>query len=235
MRKILTYIFLTTAINSFGQDYQFPALKTESISAKDFSPKGWFVADSIYGDLNRDELVDKVFILKKRDSVVITDINNDEYKIQPRVLVVVFKNDNAKYLLSEINKKLLIDYNFPPTYSPPFSSMTIKNNILTLNFSFDYINGNFYFYPYKFRFQKNQFRLIGAEQEYVTRRTMDFHKASYNFLTKKWSWTIGTHSNDDPPKLIKTTEWFKLTTDKLMTLKTIGRPGTWQVTKDKWL
>ena len=235
MKKILTYLLWALTISSYGQDYQFPTLRNKAHSAQDFSPEGWFVSDSIQGDLNKDDLVDKVFIIKKKDSVIVKDKNGDEYLIHPRIIAIAFKNVSNKYVLSETNQKLLMDYNIPPAYDDPFNLMTIESGILTVQFSFDYINGNFYFYAYKFRLQKGQFLLIVADAHYVTRRTMDFEKSSYNFLKKKWSLTIGTHTIQDPPKLTEETKWFDLNVDKSKTFKTMGRPGTWQVSKESRL
>ncbi|MBX2897952.1 MAG: hypothetical protein KF763_21090 [Cyclobacteriaceae bacterium] len=235
MKKIWTYLLWSLTISSYGQNFEFPPISKEANTIQDFSPRGWFVSDSIQGDLNKDNLLDQVFIIKKRDSVTVKDNNGDEYLIQPRVIGIAFKNASNKYKLIETNKRLLTDYNFPPTYDDPFNLMTIEKGVLTIEFSFDYINGNFYFYTYKFRFQKGQFSLIGADAQYVTRRTMDFEKSSYNFLTKKWSLTIGTHTNQDPPKLTEETKWFDLNVDKAKTFKTMDRPGTWPVSKESRL
>jgi hypothetical protein len=221
--------------NVFGQNYQFPNFINEGSSARQFAPKGWFVSDSVTGDLNKDSLLDIAFILKKKDKVVVKGNDGDEYEMLSEVLAVALKGKGGKYLLTETNKKILIDNNYPPTSVPSFSSMRIANGVFNIEFSFDYINGNFYFYTYKFRFQRGQFQLIGAESTYTTRRNMNFKKASYNFSTKRWSLTIGTYSNQDPPKLSEKTEWFDFKFEKLKTLKTMGRPGTWEITKDMWL
>jgi hypothetical protein len=235
MKTILTYVMWILTIGAYGQSYQLPIIKNEGYSAQDFSPVGWFVSDSIQGDLSKDNLIDKVFIIKKKDSIVLKDNEGDEYTIQPRIIAIAFKNSSNKYGLIETNEKLLIDYNFPKTYDDPFTLMNIENGLLIIKFSFDYIYGNFYFYTYKFRFEKGQFLLIGADAQYVTRRTMDFETSSYNFLTKKWSLTIGTNTNQEPPNLTEKKETFDLEIDKLKTLKTMDRPGTWQVLNEKWL
>ena len=139
-------------------------------------------------------------------------------------------------MISEMNKQILIDFNAPRKYFPSFSSMQIENNILILQFSFDYIYGNFDFYTYKFRYQKNQFVLIGADSENRIRENMDYKKASYNFLTRKWSWTTGVHLKYlDPASVKETTEWFDLELELLRTFSSMGQPGSWEITKDKWL
>jgi len=234
MTKIPIYIFCFVTACSFGQDYYLPKIKTEGRFAKDFAPIGWQVTDSIKGDLNKDSLLDKVFIITMTDSTIVKD-EGEDYKIRPQVLIIAFNRDNKKYRLSDFNKKILVDYNFPPKYGQPFNSMLIDNSILIIDFSFDYINGNFYFYTYKFRFQNNEFKLIGGEAKYVNRRTMDFENASYNFLTKKWSWTTGIYSSEDPSKLTEKTEWFDIKIDNIKTFKTIGQPGTWEITQGKRL
>jgi len=227
MKRILSYSLWLVVISSNAQNYRFPILPKAGNSAWDFAPKGWSVTDSIHGDLNRDDLADIVFVLRKKDSVLMRDKDGNDYKMLPQALAIAVKNSNG-YRLLDVNSEILIDYNFPETYGPPFSSMDIKNNVLILVFSFDYINGNFYFYTYKFRFQKSQFFLIGADTQYVTRRTMDFEKKSYNFLTKKWSLTTGIYSEDDPPKLTEKTEWFNLKALPLRSFKKFNGSESWE-------
>lgn len=234
MKKILACLLLRLPLVSFGQEYELPKLKKEALSASDFAPKGWFVTDSIQGDLNNDDLADKVFIIKSRDSVNVRD-DGDDYFIQPRMIAIAIKNIGNSYTLAETNPRLLTLCNFPPTYGDPFNLMTIENGVLTIQFSFDYINANFRFYTYTFRFQKNMFLLIGAETEYVKRRTMDFEKSSYNFVIKKGSLTIGTHATPKPADITQKTTWFDLTLVKPKTLGAMGPPGTWLILEDKRL
>ena len=235
MNKVLTFVLSIVTIISYGQGYKYPTLRTKGHYASDFSPKGWSVSDSVQGDLNNDGLLDKVFIIKAKNAISVKDNDGNDFQILPKILVIALKDSTDNFFIAETNSKLLLDDNGPPTHSNPFGSMAIENNILTLSFSFDYIGGNFTFYKYKFRFQKSRFQLIGAEGEYTTRNTMNFEKASYNFLTKKWSLTIGTYSKGEPPTLNEKTEWFKLNIDKLKTFKTMDTPGTWKITTDRWL
>lgn len=227
MKESLTIILYLLASFTYGQGYSLPTIKAQSNVVKEFAPKGWFVSDSIHGDLNMDHHEDVVFILQKKDSLSVTDKDGDNEKILPRILVITFRVANKKYVLAETNTQILIDDVFRPTYDPSFNLMETKNNVFILSFNFDYLNGNFHFYTYKFRFQKNQFVLIGAEAEYVTRRNMDYEKTSYNFLTHKWSSTTGIHSpNQDTLNINENVEWFRLDLKQLRTLKSMGRPGS---------
>lgn len=236
MKESLSIILYLLTFVTYGQGNLLPKIKEESNTVNEFSPKGWFVSDSINGDLNKDQHEDVVFILQKKDSVIVTNKDGDNEKILPRVLVIAFQSADKRYILTEINNQILIDDNFPPTYDPSFNSMEIENNVLILKFTFDYITSNFYFYTYKFRFQKNHFVLIGAESEYVTRRNMNYEKASYNFLTRNCSWTTGIHLTDgDSSEVKESIEWFKLDLKQLRTLKSMGQPGSWEVSKDKRL
>lgn len=236
MKERLTIILYLLTFVTYGQDYPLPKMKAESNAVKEFSPKGWFVSHSIHGDLNEVQREDVVFILQKKDSLGVVDKDGDNVKILPRTLAIAFRTADGKYVLIETNNQVLIDNNFPPTYDPSFNAIKIESNVLSLKFAFDYVNGNFYFYTYKFHFQKNQFLLIGAETEYVTRRNMNYEKATYNFLTNKWSWTTGVHSTDqDSSKGSESVEWFTLDLKQMRTLKSMRPPGSWEVTKNKHL
>lgn len=59
---------------------------------------------------------------------------------------------------------------------------------------------------------------------FSTSATMDFEQYSYNFLTKKRSFTKG---NDE--KGIKKTTWKLLNISPLKTLKNFAEPFTWKV------
>jgi hypothetical protein len=233
MKGLLISLFCLLFPVLHGQEKVFPNIKSESTTAMGFVPKGWMISDSAKGDLNKDQMDDLVLLLKKRDSVMVTDENGNDWKVLPRMLMIAFQGKNGRYALAETNGKIVMDYNFPATYSFPFNSLKIQNNVLEIAYSFDYVNGNFQFYTYKFRFQKGQFVLIGSESEEIVRRNFHFEKVSYNFLTMKWSLTVGDHA--DPPQLETKTEWFKLNLPELKTFKSMRWPGSWELVKGRFL
>jgi hypothetical protein len=83
---------------------------------------------------------------------------------------------------------------------------------------------------YKFRYQQEQFVLIGADHSSFHRATHDFEDYSYNFLTKKRVWIKG---NDN--KGTKKTTWKSLNVPALKTLKNFSEPFTWEVETNVYL
>jgi hypothetical protein len=236
MKKAMTFMVWLVTVFAHAQNYRLPVIKPQGNSYKDFIPKGWILRDTAAGDINADSFKDVVFVLQKRDSIETTDDDGYEVKILPRILVVAFGDRHGKFLIKDMNKRMLIHDNFPPSFGDSFQSISITAGILTIGFFYDYINGNFYGYTYRFRFQHGELELIGADVHYVTRWNMDFLNYSYNFSTKKWSLTRGVHNDEvDPPTLKEDTEWFSLEITEMRTLKAMGRPGSWKLPNKEYL
>src|SRR5687768_10522440 len=126
MKKILILIILLATVNAYAQDFQLPNIKPIGTSARDFCPKDWLVSDSVRGDLNNDQLDDIVFVIQKKDSVILSkDEIDDKEKVLPKILMIVLSRINGKYFLAEMNSKLLMNDTRPPTYDEPFQSMWI--------------------------------------------------------------------------------------------------------------
>jgi hypothetical protein len=65
----------------------------------------------------------------------------------------------------------------------------------------------------------------------MNRGSQDFEKHSFNFLSKKWSKSIGNDSIDHNPKA----EWHTMDLKELKTFKTYAEPFSWQVTPGYFL
>jgi hypothetical protein len=79
---------------------------------------------------------------------------------------------------------------------------------------------------YKFRLQKNEFTLIGAEFDQTDRGTMERTQRSFNFLTKKMSETTSNEAVENQKAL---TEWKNLDFKELKTLRTLTAPLQWTI------
>jgi hypothetical protein len=236
MKLLSTLMFCFLATSLYGQDRSFIFLKPQSDVGKNFAQEGWVVTDSVFGYLNGDGFTDIVFVLRSMDSVLIKDADGYDIKILPRVLAVGLGSQNGQYQLAETNDQILANYNSPPIHSPPFLSMSIVDRQLTLEFSFDYINGNFNFYTYKFSYDKSEFVLVEVEVNYTRRNDMSFEEANFQFLNKKWSRVAGDYPNDkDLLEPIENTQWFRLTVPGLRPFRAMGPPGMWEVVEGVWL
>lgn len=231
MRHVLTFI-LTFAIGlSYGQEFSYPSIKSNGKTIADFIPKSWAVLDSTYGDLNKDGLEDAAIVLQHKDSITLVN-NIDTVLTQPRILLILFKNpsNNGFQLIEQSNSFILKHDN--SGMDDPFQELAITNGILVLTFQLFYNMGSWYVTnaTYKFRYQKGQFALIGADKSSFHRATHDFEDYSYNFLTKK---RILTKGNDNAKKHIRNSKTISLSS--LKTLKTLNKPFTWEVEKDIYL
>jgi len=102
----------------------------------------------------------------------------------------------------------------------PFDGFEIsKEGVLGINFLFWFSAGSWSMstHKYKFRFQNNQFELIGynsSDSHRASGATTDY---SINFLTKKMKITKGNFSNDNPELI----EWKKFDLDSPLTIEKI--------------
>ena len=227
MRLNLTFILLLTSLLLRGQSFTYPIIKTTGQTLSDFVPNSWTKIDSAFGDLNKDGVKDAAIIIQSRDSVSLVNSLGDTVLTQPRILLILFKNPIASnfYLKEQSNSFILRNDN--PEREDPFQEVKVENGILKISFQLFYSIGSWYITnsTYKFRFQNNQFYLIGADYSSFQRATHDSQEYSYNFLTKKRSLTKG---NDKRNK----TTWKPLNLNGLKTFETFPQPFTWDIEEE---
>ena len=121
----------------------------------------------VAGDLNNDNLPDKAIVTQD------TLNENAPYRLQ-----VFFKEPNGQFKLIATSTKI-IEPQYPDgrdgyQTGNGFSSVTIENRVLSVNF--ELLRGHF---EYKFRFQNGNFELIGFSEVYSDGRgvmtTTDFN------------------------------------------------------------
>lgn len=232
MQHILAFILTILTSLSYGQNFTYPTIKQQAKEINDFVPVGWMVLDSADGDLNKDGVADVAIILQHKDSILLTNSFNDTVLTQPRILLVLFRNavGNTFTVAEQSNTFILKHDN--PAMDDPYLEMAINKGVLEIKFHLFYNSGSWYVTNavYKFRYQQENFVLIGADNASFHRATHDFEEYSYNFLTKKRAFTKG---NDN--KRIKNTTWKTVDVAPLKTLKTFGEPFTWEVEKSIFL
>lgn len=141
MRQFILTILILFQLDSFAQ--------TDTVNYN-FDHK----IMEVIGDLNKDNLPDKVIVTQD------TLNENAPYRLQ-----VFFKEPNGEFKLIVTTTKI-IEPQYPNgrnSYQTGngFSSITIENGILSVNFKL--LRGHF---VHKFRFQNGNFELIGFSEAY---------------------------------------------------------------------
>ena len=197
MKRKLFFIlslFLISSIYVFGEN--FPQ-KAKTVN--DFIPKGWKEILTTNGDLNRDKLEDTVIVIEKEDKKNIKKNDGfgpEELNLNPRILLVLFKQKDGTYVLASKNDKGFIksegnDDN--PALMDTLDDIIIKNNVLKIVFNYFMSAGSWWTSTnvYIFRFQNNVFELIGYESNAYMRNTGEEEGISINFSTNKAKITTG--------------------------------------------
>ena len=197
MKRKLFFIlslFLISSIYVFGEN--FPQ-KAKTVN--DFIPKGWKEILTTNGDLNKDKLEDTVIVIEKEDKKNIKKNDGfgpEELNLNPRILLVLFKQKDGTYVLASKNDKGFIksegnDDN--PALMDTLDDIIIKNNILKIVFNYFMSAGSWWTSTnvYIFRFQNNVLELIGYESNAYMRNTGEEEGTSINFSTNKAKITTG--------------------------------------------
>ena len=210
MKRKLFFIlslFLIYSTYIFGEN--FPQ-KAKTVN--DFIPKGWKEILTTNGDLNRDKLEDTVIVIEKEDKKNIKKNDGfgpEELNLNPRILLVLFKQKDGTYVLASKNDKGFIksegnDDN--PALMDTLDDIIIKNNVLKIVFNYFLSAGSWWTSTevYIFRFQNNRFELIGYESNAYMRNTGEEEGVSINFSTNKKKITTGGNmfeENENHPKV----------------------------------
>jgi hypothetical protein len=191
-----------------------------------FIPKGWVLLDSASGDLSKDGKADLALVIQHKDSIIWVNDFGDTVLTNPRMLLVLFRDTGQEgYILTERSNTFIMQHE-DRIMDDPFEDVMITKGLLEIGFRLFYSMGSWYITvaTYKFRYQANEFALIGAEYLSFHRATHDFEEYSYNFLTKKKIVSKGSDMKGTR-KTIK--ESFAL--PELKTMKTFARPFTWWI------
>ena len=204
---LILSLFLIFSLYAFAES--FPQ-KAKSIN--DFIPKGWKILKDengsnfiTKGDLNKDNLEDIAIVIEKNDKKNIKkneSLGPDELNLNPRILLVLFKEKDGTYTLAAKNDKGFIQSEGneeTPTLMDTLSNISIKKNVLKITFNYFMSAGswNTSSDTYIFRFQNNVFELIGYESDSYMRNTGEEEKVSINFSTNKVKSTTGGNMFED--------------------------------------
>ena len=203
MKRKLFFIlslFLICSIYIFGED--FP---TKAKTVNDLIPKGWKIILTTNGDLNKDKFEDTVIVIEKDDKKNIkkNDVLGPDYlNLNPRILLVLFKQKDGTYILASKNDKGFIQSENDeenPTLMDTLTGISIKNNTLRINFDYFLSAGSYSASQtvFTFRFQNNRFELIGLDNNSFMRNSGEQEEFSINFSTNKMKTTSGRNMFDE--------------------------------------
>jgi hypothetical protein len=227
--KFLSVILIFYASLSFGET-EIPNLDTSGKSISELIPDEWTVLSSTIGYLNGDGIDDMAFALKNNDLTNYEPIRNgtDSIDMNPRVLAIYFKNADGTYK-KQLQSNHFILLKDSPTMDEPFDGLTIESNgVLRIDFHFWFSAGSWYMsnHQHKFRYQNNQFELIGYESSSTHRGTMKTTEHSINFSTNKMKITE-TVFNEETEEEKTTFQWKNIELERLKTVTSLKKPFEW--------
>ena len=170
-----------------------------------FIPKGYDLFSRCEGDLNKDGKPDVVLMIKGTDKSKWVD---DEYRGRldrnRRGLIILFKRDGGYELIAENDECFSSENEDGGVYYAPELSLEINKNTLILH----YAHGRYGYWQYIFRYQNNDFELIGYFGSY-DRGPVVINITDVNFSTRTCVYKENINADDDEAE-----EKFKVKTIK---------------------
>lgn len=223
-RALFFILFFLFSTQIFSQNFPKQAKLIE-----DFVPKGWKVIYHTQGDLNKDKLDDHAVIIEETNPEKIKkneNLGSGELNLNPRIILVFFKNKNQGYTLVAKNNKDFIpteNSEMSPCLEDPLletGGISVEKGLLKISFRYWLSCGSWFVNSadYTFRFQNNRFELIGFDHSEFHRGTGEKSSKSINFSTRKKSKTTGGSMSDDNPSKEKTV-WSTIKPKKIYDLQ----------------
>lgn len=230
MKSYIVLLLTFYSLSSFSQ-VQKSELKLKGKDLRELVPKGWIILDSAKGDLNKDGRNDLAFVIQHTDPKNIqlnqNGLGRDTIDLNPRIMAIYFADSVSGTFSKNIQCNDFIILCDNPTMDEPFDGIEITpKGILKIKFHFWFSAGSWETsnHTYIFRYQNNEFALIGYESSEIHRGSGEAKDYSLNFSTKKMSISTGTISDDKPTNV----QWKTFKLDKLKTLKTLKKPFEWE-------
>ncbi|MNW44001.1 hypothetical protein D3C74_212150 [compost metagenome] len=164
-------------------DEMIPAKEEKPLKPKDITsiiPSGWRLFEIVKGepataegDLNKDGIIDIAAIIEETSS--------DTEEAPQRAILIAFGTEENTYSLSIVAEHVVLTADEGGTWGDPFDSLTIDRGSVLYS---DYGGSNWRWYnKYRFRFQDNDWYLIGATTGSHHTMTASADEEDYNLLT----------------------------------------------------
>lgn len=216
MKHFQTFVIFFLFVNLLpAQNFTYPTLARGSKTCEAIVPKRWYIKDSVRGDLNGDKKADLVVIIECVDTVL--ERSDNIYKTNPRILFILFKTESGYSKMAQ-NNTFILRKGEGGMVDDPATTLGIKKGVLSIMFEFvrDHTE-------YKFRYQENNFALIGANTG-GSDGVSTIESWDINFLKKKVKHVVEPMGEGK-----EKTEWKTFKLEKLKTLSDFVRPFEWEV------
>lgn len=181
MKKIALFLCLSLACSAYAQN-----LLQQGRDSQEIVPQGWDKIEA-QGDLNQDGKTDLV-VFTKPHTPEKTKPNNDisaENDFNQGLLAIYFGQDNGTFKLFKQYKELLFASEL--THIDVGLKINRKGSLL-IDIKADYVygvGGIHDSYQYNYRYQNQDFYLIGKDVEKMDSHADKLEKSSENYLTGK--------------------------------------------------
>jgi len=221
MRKhALSFLVLTSVLSQavFCQAFEYPSFNKTINTMDDLLLSNWFLKDSAAGDLNGDDVPDLVAVVEWKDTIEELRPDKTVNLGSPRILLIFFKNSQTgTFDLVLQHNTFIIRYGEGGMDPEGYGKVSIKNKVLDIYYSL--MHG---LADYKFRYQQNDFYLIGAMNSGVGGGQIN--SWDINFLAKKAKHEWG-EITDEKMKV----KWVTVPIQTLKKLKDMSMQFSWEV------
>ncbi len=187
MKNILTTLMTIYSGFCFSQinNYTFPKVISAGKNLNDFVPMGWEIRDSVFGDFDEDKLMDIAIVIQTKEALKLNDTTCfSDQPFFPKMLIVLLRRPDKTLRLSITATKLFGNCNWGVQGQDPFEKIENRRNTLGVIFLTGGTLRNYL--SYYFRFQNNDWYLIGSEsQQYWAGHTDEdgIYNEKLNFVT----------------------------------------------------
>lgn len=198
---IFSVLSISTGNAETLSEDSFPKLPKQSEKLADFVPDFWIVEYLKQDDLNNDGQLDTVMVVKNQEaSKVIRLDSNSDMKIDTneRMLIVLFAEDKMWKLIKQnttLIPKVSVSSPEDPFNGVVYGYVDTKNH--TLSIRIGYFENDLGSNTSTFRWQNNDFYLIGYDTYSRHRATGEETTTSYNFLTNRQNIITETPVEDE--------------------------------------